>query len=63
MKARKKISWESWNAKIASQTKEESLPEEPAGYEQLEEQVDYLVPFQAVRVIHTPLGRFQKIPC
>ena len=60
MKARKKISWESWNAKIASQTKEESLPEEPAGYEQLEEQVDYLVPFQAVRVIHTPLGPFPE---
>lgn len=60
MKTRKKISWESWNAKVVADTPEETPKEQTATYEQLEEQVDYLVPFQTTRVIYTPLGPFPE---
>ena len=60
MKTRKKISWESWNAKVVADTPEETPKEQTASYEQLEEQVDYLVPFQTTRVIYTPLGPFPE---
>jgi hypothetical protein len=60
MKTRKKISWESWNAKVVADMPEETPKEQTATYEQLEEQVDYLVPFQTTRVIYTPLGPFPE---
>lgn len=60
MKTRKKISWESWNARVVADTPEETPKEQTATYEQLEEQVDYLVPFQTTRVIYTPLGPFPE---
>jgi hypothetical protein len=60
MKTRKKISWESWNARVVVDTPEETPKEQTATYEQLEEQVDYLVPFQTTRVIYTPLGPFPE---
>ncbi len=60
MKTRKKISGESWNARVVADTPEETPKEQTATYEQLEEQVDYLVPFQTTRVIYTPLGPFPE---
>jgi len=60
MKTRKKISWESWNAKVLVDAPEEPVKEETSTYEPVEEQVDYLVPFQTARVIYTPLGAFPE---
>jgi len=60
MKTRKKISWESWNAKVLVDAPEEPVKEETPTYEPVEEQVDYLVPFQTARVIYTPLGAFPE---
>lgn len=60
MKTRKKISWESWNARVVVDTPEEIPKEQTATYDPLEEQVDYLVPFQTTRVIYTPLGPFPE---
>jgi hypothetical protein len=60
MKTRKKISWESWNAKVLVDAPEEPVKEEAPTYEPVEEQVDYLVPFQTARVIYTPLGAFPE---
>jgi len=60
MKTRKKISWESWNAKVLVDAPEEPVKEETPTYEPVEEQVDYLLPFQTARVIYTPLGAFPE---
>ena len=60
MKTRKKISWERWNAKVLVDAPEEPVKEETPTYEPVEEQVDYLVPFQTARVIYTPLGAFPE---
>lgn len=60
MKTRKKISWESWNAKVLADTPEEPIKEETPTYEPVEEQTDYLIPFQAANVIYTPLGAFPE---
>lgn len=60
MKSKKKISWESWNAKITIETEEVPPQEESSSYEVLEEGIDYLTPFQSAKAVYTPLGAFPE---
>jgi hypothetical protein len=62
MDSKKKILWESWNAKIlAEQDTPEQTQQEPAAYEMNEESIspDYFIPMQS-RLIYTPMGAYPE---
>ena len=62
MASKKKILWESWNAKIlASSEHQEPQQEEVQAYDAPEVEVspDYFIPMQS-RLIHTPMGAYPE---
>jgi hypothetical protein len=61
MKQKKKIAWISWNAQITPEKSQEDQPEDPIGYEQIEEsgEKELIISTQS-RYIYTPLGAFPE---
>ena len=60
MTSKKKILWESWNAKISLEEEKEP-PQQEVAYEMSEEQVspDFFIPVQS-RLIYTPMGAYPE---
>jgi len=60
MTSKKKILWESWNAKISPEEEKEP-PQQEVAYEMSEEQVspDFFIPVQS-RLIYTPMGAYPE---
>jgi hypothetical protein len=60
MDSKKKILWESWNAKISLE-EEKEIPQQEPSYEMSEEQVspDFFIPVQS-RLIYTPMGAYPE---
>tara|TARA_Y100000592_G_scaffold68700_1_gene106739 strand:- start:3973 stop:4599 length:627 start_codon:yes stop_codon:yes gene_type:complete len=63
MSGKKMIVWESWNAKVASQTeqveKEEVVEEMDSYIDEISEK-EMIIPFQQSRAIYTPLGAYPE---
>lgn len=61
MDSKKKILWESWNAKIITEEDSDLKKEEESSYELTEDSIspDIFIPVQS-RLIHTPMGAYPE---
>lgn len=61
MTSKKKILWESWNAKISVEEQQQEPPQEEVSYEMPETEIspDFFIPVQS-RLIYTPMGPYPE---